>query len=66
MNPALHISEANQQFDHFLDSANDPVTICGFCFKPSEAMRAVDPENYEGLFEAWKELQTRPKLELVR
>lgn len=58
--------EANRHFDNFLDDANDPVTICGFCFKPSAVMKLADPENYTGLLEAWKELQTRPRLELVR
>jgi hypothetical protein len=56
----------DQTFDTFLNEANDIVTICGFSFEPADALKRLDPENYSNLFDAWVELNTKPRLEIVR
>ena len=54
------------EFEQFLrDASGGSVTILFHTFDPVEALKKLDPDAFDSLFEAWLEIQSKPNLKLV-
>lgn len=45
--------KAEVMFAESLDESHDDIVICGLEYRPSEALKAVDPTAYRSMFMDW-------------
>lgn len=45
--------ESYERFDSFLDEVYETVTICGYDYDPSRALKEIDPVAYREEYNNW-------------